>query len=100
MEQIIFKGTLYRNQTISSEEVGTFLFEGINTGNEEIKITKRSTSCGCTTVTAPKKVEPGETFYVQVMIDKRDQKGSFNQSATLTFSNGQVIKLKVNGTVE
>lgn len=100
MEAIIFKTTLLRNQTLSSTEKGQFTFEGVNTSNEELSVTKSSTSCGCTTILYPKRVKPGETFYVTVIIDKVGMKGNFNQSATLTYSNGQVIKLKVNGTIE
>lgn len=100
MEDIVFKQTLLRNQTLSSTEKGQFTFEGVNTSNEEIKVKKATTSCGCTVVTYPKTVKPGETFYVTVTIDKTGTKGNFNQSATLTYSNEQVVKLKVNGTVE
>lgn len=100
MEDIIFKEQLKRNQTLSSEEVGTFTFEGVNTGNETLKVVKSLTSCGCTKVTYLKTVNPGETFYVTMTIDKRNHKGNFNQSATLTYSNGQEIKLKVNGQIE
>jgi len=97
---IIFKEQLLRNQTLSSDEVGTFLFEGVNASNEEVKVVKRTTSCGCTNVTHPKSIKPGESFIIQVSIDKRGQTGNFNQSVTLTFSNNEVVKLKVNGQIE
>jgi len=100
MEDIIFKFTLLRNVTLSSEEPGTFRFEGVNTGNEVITVKKVTTSCGCTTAHYPKKVEPGQTFYVTLTINKVGQKGNFNQSATIVYSNNQEFKLKVNGTVE
>lgn len=100
MEAIVFKQTLLRNQPLSSTEKGQFTFEGVNTSNEELSVKKATTSCGCTLVQYPKKVKPGETFYITLIIDKRGQKGNFNQSATLMYSNEQEIKLKVNGTVE
>lgn len=98
--EIIFKQYLFRNQTISAEEDATFLFEGTNTSNEEVKVTKVVTSCGCTSATYPKVLAAGQTFLVQVIIDKKGQPGNFNQSVTMSFSNGEQIKLKVNGTVE
>jgi len=97
---IIFTKQLLRNQTLSSEEVGTFLFEGVNASNEEVSVKECKTSCGCTTSQYPKRMKPGETFYVQVIIDKRGQSGSFNQSVTFIYSNGDEVKLKVNGTIE
>ena len=97
---ITFKQTLLRNQTLSTEEVGSFLFEGTNTYNDEVRVNKVVTSCGCTAATYPKRISAGESFIVQVSVDKRDQPGSFNQSATMTFSSGEIIKLKINGTVE
>lgn len=100
MEDIIFKYHLLRNQTMSTEEIGTFRFEGLNTSSNEIKVTKAVTSCGCTTVHYPKTVQAGETFFVTLNIDKRGMKGNFNQSCTLVYSNGQEFKLKVNGTIE
>lgn len=96
---IIFKQQLIRNATLSSEEVGTFLFEGVNASSQEVGVTKVTTSCGCTTANYSKKISPGETFYVQVIIDKRGSSGSFNQSVTFTYSNGEEVKLKVNGTI-
>ena len=51
--EIIFEQQLYRNQTISTEEVGTFLFTGVNTSNEEVRVNKVTTSCGCTSATYP-----------------------------------------------
>lgn len=97
---IIFKQQLIRNTTLSSEEVGTFLFEGVNASNEEVSVKEHKTSCGCTYANYPKRMKPGETFYVQVFIDKRGQYGSFNQSVTFLYSNGEEVKLKVNGTIE
>lgn len=99
-EAIIFRGTLYRNQTLSSEEPGTFRFEGVNTSNEVITVKKVTTSCSCTTAHYSKTVNPGETFYVTLTINKVGSSGNFNQSATLLYSNGQEFKLKVNGTIE
>ena len=99
-EGISFKSTLLRNQTLSTEEPGTFRFEGVNMSNEEIRVVKSLTSCGCTSLTYNKVVKPGETFYVLLTIDKTNFKGAFNQSASLFYSNGQEFKLKVNGTVE
>lgn len=99
-EDIKFSYTLLRNQKMSSEEKGQFRFEGLNLSDNEIKVTKCSTSCGCTVATYKKTIDPGETFYVILTIDKIGQKGNFNQSATFMYSNGQEIKLKVNGTIE
>jgi len=99
-EGISFKSTLLRNQTLSTEEPGTFRFEGVNMSNEEIRVTKSLTSCGCVSLNYQKKISPGETFYVLMTINKVGMKGAFNQSASLTYSNGQEFKLKVNGTVE
>lgn len=96
---ILFKQALLRNQTLSSEEPGTFLFEGINASNQEVSVKECKTSCGCTTSQYPKRMKPGETFYVQVIIDKRGQSGSFNQSVHFVYSNGDEAKLKVNGTI-
>lgn len=96
---IIFKQMLLRNQTLSSEEPGNFLFEGVNASNEEISVKSCKSSCGCTVAQYPKRMKPGETFYVQVIIDKRGQSGSFNQSVTFIYSNGDEVKLKVNGTI-
>lgn len=100
MEAIVFKQTLQRNQPLSSVEKGQFTFEGVNTSDEELSVKKSSTSCGCTSVLYPKKVKPGETFYVTLIIDKTGHKGNFSQSATLVYSNEQTVKLKVNGTIE
>lgn len=97
---IIFKQQLIRNATLSSEEVGNFLFEGVNASNEEVTVKTHKTSCGCTVAQYPKRMKPGETFYVQVIIDKRGQSGSFNQSVHFTYSNGEEVKLKVNGNIE
>ena len=99
-EVLVFKTTLLRNQVLSSDEPRTFRFEGVNTSNEVITVKKVSTSCGCTTAHYSKTVNPGETFYVTLTINKVGQKGNFNQSASLTYSNGQEVKLKVNGTIE
>lgn len=96
---VIFKQMLLRNQTLSSEEPGNFLFEGVNASNEEISVKSHKTSCGCTVAQYPKRMKPGETFYVQVIIDKRGQSGSFNQSVHFTYSNNEEVKLKVNGTI-
>lgn len=38
---ILFKQQLIRNQTLSSEEVGNFLFEGVNASSEEITVKTR-----------------------------------------------------------
>ncbi|MBK8156490.1 MAG: DUF1573 domain-containing protein [Streptococcus sp.] len=97
---IIFKEQLKRNQTLSSEEPGSFLFEGVNASNSEVRVEKVVTSCGCTSTTYPKRIQPGETFQVVVVIDKRGSSGNFNQSASLTFSNGDQVKLKINGYIE
>lgn len=97
---ILFKQQLIRNQILSSEEVGNFLFEGVNASNEEVTVKSHKTSCGCTTAIFSKRMKPGETFYVQVIIDKRGQSGSFNQSVHFTYSNGEEVKLKVNGSIE
>lgn len=103
MEQeqaIIFKQTLLRNQIASYYEPTAFRFEGINTSNEELKVVKSTVSCGCLTVSYDKTIKPGETFYVILLLNKVGVKGAFNQSVTLNYSNGQEIKLKVNGTIE
>lgn len=96
---IVFKSTLLRNQILKSDEVGTFRFDGKNLSTKELKVIKAFTSCGCSTITYSKSVQPGETFYITLNIDKRGQSGSFNQSATLVYSNNQEVKLKVNGTI-
>ena len=100
MEAINFKQTLLRNQTASYYEPTAFKFEGVNLSNEEIKVTKATPSCGCITASYDKTVRPGETFYVVLLLNKVGVKGAFNQSVTLNYSNGQEIKLKVNGTIE
>jgi len=100
MNQILFHSQLKRNQVCSYYHPTFFEFEGVNTGNEEVRVVKHSTTCGCTKGAYPKSVKPGETFTVTVIIDKAGQKGNFNQSVTLNYSNGQEIKLKVNGAIE
>lgn len=100
MNQILFHSQLKRNQVCSYYHPTFFEFEGVNTGNEEVRVVKHSTTCGCTKGAYPKLVKPGETFTVTVIIDKSGAKGAFNQSVTLNYSNGQEIKLKVNGTIE
>lgn len=100
MEALLFKSTLKRNQVCSYYHPTFFEFEGVNTGNEEVRVIKHSSSCSCTKAAYPKSVKPGETFIVTMIVDKTHQKGNFNQSVTLNYSNGQEIKLKVNGTIE
>ena len=100
MEALLFKQQLKRNQVCSYYHPTFFEFEGVNTGNEEVRMERWSSSCGCTKPSYDKVVKPGETFIVTVIIDKSGQKGLFNQSVTLNYSNGQEIKLKVNGTIE
>lgn len=99
--EIIFKAHLYRNQPLSTSEVGTFRFEGVNTTDKEIKVVKSTTSCGCTTVTYPKRIQPGETFYVVVTIDKKGMKvgSNYNQSVHIYYDNGEDYKLRINGTI-
>lgn len=97
---IVFKETLKRNQVCSYYHPTFFEFEGVNTSDKEIRMEKWISSCGCTKPSYPKVVKPGETFTITVIIDKSGLKGSFNQSVTLNYSNGQEVKLKVNGTIE
>lgn len=100
IQSINFKQTLLRNQTASYYEPTAFKFEGVNLSNEEIKVIKSTASCGCLTASYDKTIKPGEIFYVILLLNKVGVKGAFNQSVTLNYSNGQEIKLKVNGTIE
>lgn len=100
MEPILFKQQLKRNQICSSTHPTIFEFEGVNASNQTQRVLSWTSSCGCTKPTYPTEVQPGETFIVNVIIDKTGQSGNFNQSVTLKYESGQEVKLKVNGTIE
>ena len=98
-KELVFHQHLIRNATCSYYAPTLFEFTGVNTTDNDITVTEWKSSCGCTKAHYPKPIKPGE-FTVTVSIDKSGHSGSFNQSVTLTFSNQQIVVLRVNGQIE
>lgn len=73
-----------------------------NTGSEELKIGRISTSCGCTAaLTSDKTVKPGETTSLEVTFETRRYKGPIQRSISIASNDPKRIKtIKVKAFVE
>lgn len=68
---------------IQGEKIAfNYYFE--NTGDEDLVITKVTTSCGCTVGNYPKKpIKPGDDGKIEVVFDSKGKKGFQNKRATV-----------------
>lgn len=104
--------TVYQTETIkwakTTHEFGTVqmgpaadaTFKFTNNGPVPVVIKTANPSCGCTTPTYTKTpVMPGETGEVKASYGTEGRPGYFQKTVTVTFDNGTVTTLTIQGTV-
>lgn len=78
----------------------THVFEVVNMGKDNLKISNVQASCGCTTPEWEKgqMVAPGETTKITVGFNAAG-KGVFTKTVTITFNDGHTKQITIKGDV-
>lgn len=73
-----------------------------NTGDEELRIGRISTSCGCTAALPESRtVAPGKSTVLTVTLETRKYRGALERSVSISSSDpGKVTRIKVRTFVE
>ena len=89
-------GDVSQSQKLSYEFVVT------NTGTEELEIRRLSTTCGCTAaITTDRRVPPGGSTKLQVILETRKYKGVIERSVSVASNDpGRVHTVRLKAFVE
>jgi len=79
-----------------------FAFTVLNTGNEELVISRISTSCGCTAaIVSDRVVPPGGTTKLEVTLETRKYRGVVQRSVSVASNDPDRVRtVRVRAFVE
>lgn len=99
-ESIKWSKTSHDFGNIAQGPAAEVTFKFTNNGAVPVVIKTANPSCGCTTPTFTKTpVMPGETGEVKASYGTDGRPGYFQKTVTVTFDNGVVTTLTIQGTV-
>jgi hypothetical protein len=99
-ESVKWVKTTHDFGTVQMGPAAVVTFKFTNTGTTPIVIKTANPSCGCTTPTfTSTPVMPGETGEVKASYATEGRPGYFQKTVTVTFDNGTVTMLTIQGTV-
>ncbi|MBS3913314.1 MAG: DUF1573 domain-containing protein [Bacteroidetes bacterium] len=99
-ESIKWAKTSHDFGTVAMGPKAEVTFKFTNNSNAPVVIKSANASCGCTTpsyTTTP--VMPGETGDVKASYGTEGRPGYFQKTVTVTFDNGVITTLTIQGTV-
>ena len=96
IEKVLFHQPVIKKD-ISNKEIHTEAFTATNHSSKEVHIVEVEKGCSCTNVEYPEVIQPGQEFFIKMIVDKMGQTGYYATSAKIKFNTGQEQKLILNG---
>ena len=98
--KIVFTETSHNFGDVIEGQIARHEFKFTNSGTEPLVLQNVQASCGCTTPSyTSTPVMPGETGEVKASYGTEGRPGYFQKTVTVTFDNGVVTVLTIQGTV-